>query len=418
MLMKTFLNNHRSAKLFLAVSAAACSMAAHSAQDADIVDLRSEVSAVTLVNLDAEMASVDAALAQTQERLAKASKDMAGQFQVLFANAGSTASDVPMFSFGSKAVTGKPYSADIVSDSVRKLGDGNTITNSSRQRVYRNSAGQTRTETFAADGSMRYAHIDLGNGERVTLVPKTKTAYKSTSRMGSLQTMFSNSGGQGKSGTSVKCVRKVTVNGQTTTTSDTGDNCGNVSVNMSGDKRTVKIVRNGETQEFELPTSGTAAFTASDGKQIRIMTPKIGFNVSGSSEVMKQLDGLRQSAELSALGELNEFGFGNGMVEVFTSTGGQPAQSKSLGTRTMEGVAVEGSGTERITPAGKIGNSQPIIDLTERWYSPDLEVVVMRKSDSPLRGTSTYKLSNINRAEPSADLFKVPSDYTSKDSKW
>jgi hypothetical protein len=180
----------------------------------------------------------------------------------------------------------------------------------------------------------------------------------------------------------------------------------------------VKIMRNGETQEFELPTSGTAAFTASDGKQIRIVTPKVGVNVSGNADVMKQLESSVELAELSSLGSLNEFSFSDGMVEMLSGTGVQPSQSKSLGTRTMEGVAVEGSGTERITPAGKIGNSQPIIDLSERWYSPDLEVVVMRKSDSPLRGTSTYKLNNINRSEPSVELFKVPADYAKKDSKW
>jgi hypothetical protein len=48
----------------------------------------------------------------------------------------------------------------------------------------------------------------------------------------------------------------------------------------------------------------------------------------------------------------------------------------------------------------------------ERWYSPDLQVLVKSTRTDPRFGTTTYTLSNIQRTEPAATLFTVPSDYT------
>jgi hypothetical protein len=83
-----------------------------------------------------------------------------------------------------------------------------------------------------------------------------------------------------------------------------------------------------------------------------------------------------------------------------------------LGTQTMEGVSAEGTRTTVTIPAGQIGNDQPIIIVSERWYSPELQVTVMSKRSDPRTGTTTYKLTNINRAEPSPALFQVPADYS------
>ena len=54
----------------------------------------------------------------------------------------------------------------------------------------------------------------------------------------------------------------------------------------------------------------------------------------------------------------------------------------------------------------------PIVTVTERWYSPELQVTVMNKRTDPRTGTTTYKLTNVNRSEPSPALFQVPADYT------
>ena len=57
----------------------------------------------------------------------------------------------------------------------------------------------------------------------------------------------------------------------------------------------------------------------------------------------------------------------------------------------------------------------PINIVDERWYSPELQVVVMTRHSDPRYGETTYRLTNISRAEPAAALFQVPSDYTLKE---
>lgn len=86
-----------------------------------------------------------------------------------------------------------------------------------------------------------------------------------------------------------------------------------------------------------------------------------------------------------------------------------------LGTQTIEGVPAQGSRTTRTLPAGAIGNEQPIVITTETWFSPDLKVLVLSKTNDPRMGETTYKLTNIQRSEPPANLFQVPDDYTIKD---
>jgi hypothetical protein len=99
--------------------------------------------------------------------------------------------------------------------------------------------------------------------------------------------------------------------------------------------------------------------------------------------------------------------------------GGIPAQANQvkadLGTQVMNGVTAQGKSVTRTIPAGAIGNAQPIVSTSETWYSPDLQVAVYATHNDPRAGVSTYSLTNIQRSEPSASLFQVPSDYTVQD---
>ena len=54
---------------------------------------------------------------------------------------------------------------------------------------------------------------------------------------------------------------------------------------------------------------------------------------------------------------------------------------------------------------------KPIVVVTERWYSSDLQTVVLSKRDDPRTGQTIFQLTNIQRGEPDAALFQVPSDY-------
>jgi len=90
---------------------------------------------------------------------------------------------------------------------------------------------------------------------------------------------------------------------------------------------------------------------------------------------------------------------------------------ESLGTQTINGLSAQGTRFTRTIPAGKIGNDKPITITREVWYSTDLQMVVQSKHSDPRFGETTYLLTNIQRNEPSANLFTVPSDYTVKEGK-
>jgi hypothetical protein len=90
-------------------------------------------------------------------------------------------------------------------------------------------------------------------------------------------------------------------------------------------------------------------------------------------------------------------------------------KKESLGTQMFNGVNAEGTRITRTIPAGQIGNDKPIQIVFERWYSPDLQIVVKSTRTDPRFGTTSYVLTNVQRAEPAAALFTVPSDYTVKE---
>ena len=87
-------------------------------------------------------------------------------------------------------------------------------------------------------------------------------------------------------------------------------------------------------------------------------------------------------------------------------------KSESLGKQSFDGVMAEGTRTTTVIPAGQIGNERPIEMVNERWYSPELQVVVLSKHKDPRMGETTYKLTNLRRGEPLKSLFEVPADYT------
>ena len=91
------------------------------------------------------------------------------------------------------------------------------------------------------------------------------------------------------------------------------------------------------------------------------------------------------------------------------------AKTEKLEARSFDGVTAEGTRTTVTIPAGEIGNEQPIQIVTERWYSPELQTVVMTRHSDPRFGENTYKLTNITRTEPAATLFQVPGDYAVKE---
>lgn len=268
-------------------------------------------------------------------------------------------------SFGGKIVKGAPYSAEAVTESIQTLADGNRIVNRFTSSVYRDSEGRTRREQ-----TLKGLGI-FGTGE------------------GPVQTTFINDPVAG-----------------VTYSLDSRSNTAHKSVpfRMVWSKAPGATVSGAEGQRFEFrvgPKAGTSGNV--------IMTVPLGAAPqAGSVHPLPDIEEFRGTAEGGATA-----------TYVFrTKAGPNPNEVKEqLGKQTIEGVEAEGTRTTVTIPAGEIGNERPIEIVSERWYSPELELVVMTRHSDPRSGETTYKLTNINRAEPAKSLFEVPAGYTVKEGR-
>jgi hypothetical protein len=125
------------------------------------------------------------------------------------------------------------------------------------------------------------------------------------------------------------------------------------------------------------------------------------------------------SARLSLQTFATSYGGGRGPVQV----GAQSAQpthqlvpgaidTKQLGSQVITGLIADGTSTTLTIPAGQVGNQNPLVIASERWYSQDLEATVLAKHSDPRFGASSYQLSSVQQIEPPATLFQIPSGYT------
>ncbi len=98
----------------------------------------------------------------------------------------------------------------------------------------------------------------------------------------------------------------------------------------------------------------------------------------------------------------------SGRVAVSVRTGPEAPPEK----KTIDGIAVEGRKTTVTIPAGRIGNDLPITITSEEWRSPDLQILILTRYSDPRMGESTYRVTNVVKAEPDPSLFLVPPGYT------
>lgn len=87
-------------------------------------------------------------------------------------------------------------------------------------------------------------------------------------------------------------------------------------------------------------------------------------------------------------------------------------RTEELGSRNFGDVLAEGTRTVSIIPSGAIGNELPIEVVSERWYSSDLQIVLMSRRYDPRFGETVYELRNLAQTEPDPGLFEVPEDYS------
>jgi hypothetical protein len=110
--------------------------------------------------------------------------------------------------------------------------------------------------------------------------------------------------------------------------------------------------------------------------------------------------------------------FGRGGPLVPSPGDGVEQRDESLGTREIGGLRVEGTRSTYVVPAGRIGNERPLSTVSERWSSPDLDVVLETRHSDPRLGETRFRVTAIERGEPDHALFEVPAGYAVEDGPW
>ena len=262
-------------------------------------------------------------------------------------------------------VKGKPYSARSITESTQTLADGNRITDRNEAVIYRDTEGRTRREqTLSGIGPFQ-------PGEPVTMInihdPVGGKSYMldPTERIAREMPQFQ--------------------------------------MAIAHDQQVELAKAAGETRAFQgqstfsvavpppppepapapaPPGAGTASVTVIQGAE-----GNQGFRVYTRAE---------RGVVLSPFPE---------------GTTGAYEPAEDLGEQVLEGLLVKGTRMTDSIPAGTIGNDRQIDIVTERWYSEDIDAMVLERHSDPRFGETTYRLVNVVRGEPSPDLFQVPQGY-------
>jgi hypothetical protein len=174
---------------------------------------------------------------------------------------------------------------------------------------------------------------------------------------------------------------------------------------------TSRVYRDGEGRtRTEQSLSGLSAIAPNSN------LPKVIFLQDPVAGTSYALDTTRKTATKSAWQRAGRGPGGRPMAGAAAGwPGSRPAnesvKEESLGRQTMEGVPADGTRTTSVIPAGQVGNEQPISIVTERWYSPDLQVNLLTRHSDPRAGETVTRLTNLTRGEPAHSLFEVPADF-------
>ena len=91
---------------------------------------------------------------------------------------------------------------------------------------------------------------------------------------------------------------------------------------------------------------------------------------------------------------------------------GASADEEQLGSQQVAGIECVGRRITITTSVATTGHAAPVKIIDERWESPDLKLLIYSTSSDPRTGIIEYRLTNLRRADPAADLFTIPEDYT------
>jgi hypothetical protein len=289
----------------------------------------------------------------------------------------------------SRVVKGAPYCADAVNESVQTLADGNRIVRKTGTRWCRDGEGRTRQETDHGARKVVYLR-DPVTKQSWTLDPQNKSAAKvGLSGMG-LPELGVDSGAWREYGERMREWAKGFAQRMRSGASEKpGVEKSNIDpVVITQEQATGDGTQRKDVYVIRMNSEG-GPVAAPPAPPVPPMPP---------APPMPPTAGGAWSMPAPPMN-----------VRMFAPRG-QGVQT-SLGSKEMEGVRANGEKTTWTIEAGKFGNEKPIVIVSEKWTSPDLMLTLYARDFDPRSGETVYKLNNLKRGEPDAELFKVPADY-------
>ena len=263
----------------------------------------------------------------------------------------------PAGSVTGPVVEGKPYSARSVTESTQTLADGNRIVQRNEAVFYRDSAGRTRREqTLGGVGPWQA-------GEPVTIVSIHDPVADKTYMIDA----------GARTAREIKPFRMAIAQAQ--------------------------HVEAGEVVSQEARSEVGGVFTAGVPTPLPVPGAARGVvTVIRNSGVNEDVRVVAPSAGVALPADLH-------------SAAGAYQPAEDLGDQVLEGLLVHGTRMTDTIPAGVIGNERPIEIVTERWYSEDIDAMVLQRFSDPRFGETVSRLVNVVRGDPSPELFQVPQGY-------
>lgn len=314
-----------------------------------------------------------------------------------------------------KVVKGAPYSAEIITESNQMLADGNAITRKSTGAIYRDGEGRTRQETggtgkeptvYINDPVAGKHYVVSPGGKRTVSMDRPKVIVSGSEKSKQVIRV-------GDSEIRVEDGRTFVDGKETTTRVEKVSPSGkkvvveNGTITVDGKALTV-VTRGGEPGHRTVVKQTTDA----DGVKREEVSVRV-VNFDAPVPPVPPVPPTPGVAPLPPLPPLPPMPGIQTMRFESTAKLGKGVTT-SLGMKDFEGVKAEGKATTWTIPAGEIGNRNAILIASETWYSPDLQATVYSRYNDPRTGETVYRMANIRRGEPPAELFAVPEDAKSK----
>ena len=257
-------------------------------------------------------------------------------------------------------VKGKPYSAKSITESTQTLADGNRITQRNESTIHRDSEGRTRREQtlggvgpWQAGEPMTTINIHDPVADKTYLLdPTARTARE---------------------------LRPF----------------------QHGHRRRAGIRSRAGNRRGE-PVNAT---NAEPPATFNVAVPPPPGGAAGTSVTVVRRTDNTEAVQVFTAGTVAA------VPPDFAGAVGAYKPGEDLGEQVLEGLLVQGTRVTDTIPAGAMGNERPIEIVTERWYSKDIDAMVLQRFFDPRFGETIYRLVNVVRGEPSPDLFQVPQGY-------